>query len=398
MKTLEANITLPKAFQFLFEPSRFKGAYGGRGSGKSQSFAAAALLKAMEKKTRILCAREYQNSIADSVKSLLDDLIEEHKLESFFKSTKTEIRGRNGSQFIFNGLKIDPHKIKSMEGIDICWVEEANTVSQSSLDILIPTIRKEGSELWFTYNRKDKIEPVHKMLTMRLADNEDVIHKKINYDQNPFFPKVLRIDMEFDKRNDVGRYEHIWLGYPRVFSEAQVFYGKYKIEEFEAPDDTIFYFGADWGFSVDPSVLVRFFVDMARRKLYIDYEAYRHKVDVIDLPGLFDEIPESRKWIIKADSARPETISHMQKEGFKIKAAIKGQGSVEDGIEFLKGFQLIVHPRCVRVADELRLYSYKEDRLTGDILPVLLDKDNHCMDAIRYGSEGIRKKKKVLIG
>ena len=159
----DVNIEIPEVFQYLFEPARYKGAYGGRGAAKSWAFARAAIVKAMSSPLKILCGREYQKSINDSVKQLLDDTIDAHGLRGFFHSTNTQIKGVNGSQFLFEGLKHDPQKIKSMEGIDICWVEEANVVSAESLKYLIPTIRKEGSELWFSYNRKEEKEPVHEL-------------------------------------------------------------------------------------------------------------------------------------------------------------------------------------------------------------------------------------------
>ena len=147
---------------------------------------------------------------------------------------------------------------------------------------------------------------------------------------------------------------------------------------------------ADWGFSVDPSVLVRCRLD--GRRLYIDYEAYMVGCEIDQLPDLFDRVPDSRRWFITADSARPETISYMQKHGYpKINAAIKGAKSLEEGIEFLKTFDIVVHPRCIHTIDELETYSYKTDSLTNEILPILEDKRNHVIDALRYACEGVRK-------
>jgi phage terminase large subunit len=405
------NIDIPEPFQFLFKPARYKGAYGGRGGGKSWAFARALITLAMERPLKILCAREYQKSIKESVKQLLDDTIDAHGLRGFFQSTKTEIRGINGSLFIFEGLSHDTQKIKSLEGIDICWGEEANVLSAESLKYLIPTIRKDGSELWFSYNRKEEKEPVHEL---RLRDG--AVFVEVNYYDNPFFTETLRKEMQWDKAHDTGMYEHVWLGKPQVHSEAQVFYGKYRIENFDTPEDAVFYFGADWGFSVDPSTLVRCFVDADARKLYVDHEAYAVGVEIEDLPALFDTVPESRPpkkvevaegdkeaeipdvkvWQIKADSARPETISYMRRQGFNIVPAIKGKGSVEDGIEFMRSYQIVIHPRCKRTADEFRLYSYKTD-LGGNVTPKIEDKHNHCIDAVRYATEGIRRKRKVMI-
>ena len=139
------TVQIPDVFHYLFTPSRYKAAYGGRGSAKSHSFARALVIKASAEPLRILCCREIQKSIKDSSKRLLDDVIEVFELQEFFESTETEIRGKNGSLFLFAGLKTNPEAIKSMEGIDIAWVEEANRVSKRSLDLLIPTVRKANS-------------------------------------------------------------------------------------------------------------------------------------------------------------------------------------------------------------------------------------------------------------
>jgi phage terminase large subunit len=215
---------------------------------------------------------------------------------------------------------------------------------------------------------------------------------EMNFRDNPWFPQVLRDEMEYDKRRDPDKYAHIWLGEYQRNSEARVF-RNWSIEEFERPAGTIFRFGADWGFASDPSVLVRSSIEGNR--LYIDHEAYMVGCEIVNLPELFMSIPEAEKWPITADSARPETISHMQKHGFpKIFAAIKGPGSLEDGVEWLKSFDIIVHPRCVHTIDELMMYSYKTDPLTQKVLPILEDKKNHVIDALRYACEGARRAKK----
>jgi phage terminase large subunit len=391
------NIKIPKAFKPLFVPKRYKVVYGGRGGAKSASFSRALLVKAMQKQLRILCGREIQHTIADSVKKLLDDIIKQYELEGFYSSTNTEITGKNGSSFIFAGLKHNPLKIKSMEGIDIAWVEEADALSQESLDILIPTIRRDDSELWFSYNPRDENDPVHKMFVKEGRPNAWV--RKINYDENPWFPDVLRQEMEYDKSHDLDKYQHIWLGETLKLSEALVFRNKWRIEEFEMPPGTLFLYGADWGFSQDPTTLIRFSIDEAARVIYVDYEAYGVGVEIYDIPKLFDMVPGCRKWPIKADNARPDTISYLKKKhGFNIKGAKKGAGSVEDGIEFLKSFIIIVHPRCKNTAYELGSYKYKVDAKSGDILPLLEDKNNHLIDPMRYAVRHMYSKKEAKLG
>jgi phage terminase large subunit len=215
------------------------------------------------------------------------------------------------------------------------------------------------------------------------------IVRQVNYDGNPFFPAVLLQELEWDRKRDPEKYAHIWLGGYQKHSEARVF-KNWSVEEFERPPGTIYRLGADWGFSIDPSVMLRASIDGNR--LYIDHEAYRIGCEIVNLPDLFLQIPEAEKWPSVADSSRPETISHMKKHGFpKMAAAIKGPKSVAEGVSFLQSFDIVVHPRCTHLIDELTLYRYKTDPLTGQVLPMLEDKNNHCIDALRYACEGARR-------
>ena len=172
-------------------------------------------------------------------------------------------------------------------------------------------------------------------------------------------------------------------------SEARVF-RNWKVEEFDIDKNWILRQGADWGFSIDPSVLVQ--VAIEGKKLYVAYEAYKIGCEIDLLPDLFMTVPEAERWPIIADSARPETISYMQKHGFpKIMPAVKGARSLEEGVEFLRTFDIIVHPRCNHTINELTLYSYKKDPLTDKVVPILEDKDNHVIDSIRYACEAARR-------
>lgn len=392
---MSSSIKLPEAYRFLWQdksddnkPVRYRAVYGGRGSAKSHSFAQALVLKAAEKPLRIGCYREIQKSIRDSVKRLLDDKIRESGLTDFYESTDTEIRGPNGSLFIFGGLRTNPDAVKSTEGLDIAAVFEANKVSQRSWDLLIPTVRKPGSEIWAEWNPDSPNDPVDSMFRGESAPPGSIV-RRVNWDQNPFFPEVLKQELEWDRKRDPEKYAHIWMGEYQRNSETRVF-KNWTVEEFERPKGTIHRLGADWGFSIDPSVLIR--CDIEGNRLYVDYEAYRVGCEIVNLPELFMGVPEAEKWPIRADSARPETISHMQKNGFpKMQAAIKGANSVIEGVQFLQSLDIVVHPRCQHTIDELTMYSYKTDPQTGEILPLLEDKNNHVIDALRYACEGARR-------
>ena len=375
----------------LLEPSRYKGAWGGRGSGKSHMFAEMMLEEhIMNQSQSSVCVREIQKSLNQSVKRLLEMKIQEMNAGAYFEVQDAVIKSKKADgRIIFQGMQNHTaDSIKSLEGYDRAWVEEAQSLSQTSLDLLRPTIRKPGSELWFTWNPRQASDPVD-LLLRGPTPPKDANVIKVNYADNPWFPSVLKDEMEYDKRRDPDKYQHVWRGEYLQNSESRVF-RNWRIEDFDAPPDAIHRLGADWGFAVDPTTLVR--CHIIGRTLYIDHEAYMVGCEIVNTPELFMQVPEAEKWPIVADSARPETISHMRRNGFpKIMTAVKGPRSVEEGIEFLKNYTIVVHPRCTHTIDELTLYSYKTDPLTGKILPVLEDKKNHVIDALRYACEAVRR-------
>jgi phage terminase large subunit len=385
------KIDTPQWAEPLLKPARYKGAYGGRGSGKSHFFAEMMIEDhIIDPKRRSVCVREFQRSLAQSVKRLLELKIENLNAGLYFEVQDAVIKNTKGDGLIiFQGMQNHTaDSIKSLEGYDCAWVEEAQSLSQLSLDLLRPTIRKPNSELRFTWNPRQETDPVDSLLRGNNPPADSTV-VKVNYDDNPWFPDVLRDEMEYDKMRDPEKYSHVWSGNYLKKSQLRVF-KNWKVEEFDAPRDAVHRLGADWGFAVDPTVLIR--CHIIGRTLYIDYEAYMIGCEIINTPELFMQIPESEKWPITADGSRPETISHMRKNGFpKIMAAVKGPKSVEEGIEFLKNYDIVVHPRCVHTIDELTLYSYKTDALTGKILPILEDKKNHVIDALRYACEGVRR-------
>ena len=385
----ELRIQTPEVFEPLLEPARYLGAWGGRGSGKSHFFAELLIERCLMGKTDAVCVREVQRSLQQSVKKLLELKIEALRVGQHFEIQRDQIIGPQGGRIIFQGMQNHTSdSIKSLEGYDVAWVEEAQSLSQRSLDLLRPTIRKPGSQLWFSWNPSQDTDPVDVLLRGDQPPPGAVV-VKANYRDNPWLPEVLRDELEYDQRRDPDKFAHVWLGEYQRNSEARVF-KNWKIEEFDVAPEWILRQGADWGFSVDPSVLVQ--CAIVGRTLYVPYEAYRVGCEIDMLPDLFGQVPEAERWVTVADSARPETISYMQRHGFpRIVSAVKGAKSLEEGVEFLKSFDIVVHPRCQHLIDELTLYSYTTDPLTGQILPRLQDKDNHVIDALRYACESARR-------
>ena len=396
------DIATPEIFEPLLKPSRYKGAYGGRGGAKSWFFAEMLIEQCILHPTRAVCVREVQRSLEQSVKRLLEDVIVRMDVGSLFAVKHAWIETPHDGVIIFQGMKdATAESVKSLEGYTRAWVEEAQSLSQRSLDLLRPTIREDNSELWFSWNPRHATDPVDHFFRGATPPPDSIVVQS-TYRDNPWFPTVLRDEMEWDRGRDPEKYQHIWLGGYEKHSESRVF-KNWTIEDFETPSDASFFYGADWGFSVDPSVLVRCFpgptaVDEVTgkktpsRKLYIDREAYRIGVEIDHIPQLFDTVPGSRAWPIVADSARPETISYLQRNGFpKIQAAVKGKDSVKEGVIFLQGYDIVLHPRCVHTIDEFTMYSYKVDQLTGMVTPILEDKKNHVIDSVRYAVERLRR-------
>lgn len=377
--------TLTDWAQPLFAPRRYKCLFGGRGSGKSFAVADALLIEGLKRKIRVLCAREFQISIKDSVHALLKARIEVLGLEDFYIVQDATILGANGSSFIFKGVRHNVQSIKSMAGLTHCWLEEAQTVSAESWQVLVPTIREEGSEIWVTFNPLNKTDTVYQELVEKNRDN--AYTERVNWDRNPHFPSVLDEERRSMAATDPDAYHHIWEGGFWEKSDAQILNGKWMVDEFEPEQGWNGpYLGVDFGFAQDPTTLIRCWVHDNR--LYIEHESYAVGLELDHTADRWKlDVPECEKYVIRADSARPESISYLRRHGIpRIEGVAKGKGSVEDGIAHLRSYEkIVIHPRCKHTAEEARLYSYKTDRITGDVLPVVVDAFNHCIDAIRYG-------------
>jgi len=394
------DVSIPESLTFLLsENKRFKVAYGGRGSGKSHTFASALVLKSMTEPMRILCTREFQNSITDSVHKLLCDLIYKYGLGDHFTITQHSIKNLFGSEFIFKGLRNNISEIKSIENIKICWVEEAAKVSKNSWEVLIPTIRAAESEIWITFNPDEKTDATYQMFVENCPP--DCTSIKINYRDNPWFPEVLQKQVEYDKEFNYEKYMNIWEGDVRTISDAQIFKGKWIVKDFEEPNikdiyQCRYFYGVDWGFSRDPCAAVRCFIQ--DRCLYITHEVYKVGVELNHLPQFLNSVPDIKRNKSYGDCSRPEIISYLKRHGYNIHGSPKWAKSVEEGIEYLKSFEMIVvHSRCKNVQDELYYYSYEVDRNTGDILTRVRDKHNHTIDALRYAlADYIKRKVSIL--
>jgi phage terminase large subunit len=368
------------AFESFLSPRRFKVAYGGRGGGKTHDIAQMLLAMGLRKRMLIVCCRHIQNRIEESVYTKLVNLIDELDLHDDYEIKKNQIEGKNGTVFSFRGLYRNHTDIKGLEGADICWVEEAESIPRSVWEVLIPTIRKKGSEIWVSFNPDRPDDYTYTYFVEWGKDNDRFTHAFINYTDNIYCPQELIDEAELLRERDPVAYNNIYLGIPIINSDALIFKGRYEVREFETIANTTFYHGADWG-DTDPTVLVRCFI--SNGVLYVDMEAGGSNIDIDKLPAVFRTIPTSTKWPIIADSAWPQTIRYLQNRGFKVQKVKKHK--VEEGIKFLKGFdKIVIHPRCKGVVEEFGKYSYKVDKLSGEVTPIIVDKHNHFIDAIRY--------------
>jgi phage terminase large subunit len=223
IKDAVSRIRFPKKFEALFQPekTRYRIFYGGRGGAKSWCFARALLAKGTKQPMRILCAREFQTSIKDSVHKLLSDQIYELNMESFYEITQTTIRGINGTEFIFAGIKNNTNNIKSIEGIDIAWVEEAQSVSANSWNVLIPTIRKQDSEIWVSFNPELPTDDTWKRFVESPPESSVVV--KVNWNDNPWFPETLNLERLSLKSRDLSAYNNVWEGATRNTVDGAIF-------------------------------------------------------------------------------------------------------------------------------------------------------------------------------
>lgn len=404
--TVQLPIPAKLAPLFIAVDKRYRCSHGGRGSAKTRTFALMTAVKAYQASNNgesgvILCAREFMNSLEESSMEEVKQAIRAVPwLAAHFDIGEKYIRTIDRRvSYVFCGLRHNLDSIKSKARILLCWVDEAETVSETAWQKLDPTVREKGSEIWVTWNPERDGSATDKRFRKEAGD--DCVTVEMNYQDNPWFPDVLeQVRLNDQRRLDPATYAWVWEGAYLENSDKQVLAGKYRIAEFSGSlwkEAERLFFGADFGFAKDPNTLIRSFI--LHNRLYVEYEAYGEKTELDHMPALYDTVPGARDWPIKADAARPETISYLKRQGFNISAAEKWQGSVEDGIAHLRGFdEIIIHPRCKNVAREARMWSYKTDRITGEVLPKLADGNEHCWDGVRYSLDGYIKRKQQGVG
>lgn len=384
MEQKQTIVEIPQEFRRLFDNDwREAAVYGGRYSLKSHSVARYLLLKARMAKIRVACFREFQNSIAESSHQLLSDLIKQYEFTDFEITNNSIINKVTGSDFIFKGLYQNEQSVKSIEGIDIAWVEEAQTVSRESLEVLTPTIRKPGSQIVYTYNRLLEDDPVHTRLV--IEGRPDTLIINVNYDiaiKYGMIPDVILKEIEDDKKNRPALYKHKWLGEPNNL-ELKIYKDWNFIDEIPH-EARLTRRGLDFGYSVDPTCLVDIYE--YNGGFIIDEKIYQKGMSNRSIADFIRGLPQSHIQVI-ADSAEPKSIDEIYSYGVNITPAIKGPGSVYQGIQYVQAQRISVTKRSINTVKAYRNYIFKTDK-NGRVLQ---DPDDtvhewsNSMDAIRYG-------------
>jgi len=374
-------IDIPVEFKRLFDSDwREAAVYGGRFSLKSHTVGRVLLIKARQKRLRIGCFREFQNSIKESSHQLLTELIKEYDLKEFVVTDNAITNSITGSEFIFKGLRHNEQSIKSIEGIDIAWVEEAQTVSQTSLEVLTPTIRKDGSQIIYTYNRLLDEDPVHKRLVLEGRPNTLIIN--VNYDvalRYGWMPNVVRLEMESDRDNRPALYRQKWLGEP-TSQEGRIYKDWLEIES--VPHEAVLdRYGLDFGYTTDPTAIVA--VYRHNGGLILDEIAYLKGLSNKRIADII--LAQPRQALVVADSAEPKSIDEIASYGISIVPCQKGADSVRAGIQVVQSQRISYTKRSHNIRREYNQYIWRTDRDGRPISPnIPEDANNHGHDAIRY--------------
>jgi len=389
---MEIELELPpKIIANFAQPARHRVFHGGRGSGKTRSLAKMTAVKGYQfaeegREGVILASREHLNSLDESsLEEIKAAIRSEPWLHDYYEIGEKYVRTKNRRvSYAFAGLRHNLDSIKSKARILLNWTDEGEGVSEGAWRKLIPTIREGGSENWVSYNPESPESATHRRFIENPPSN--CIVTQINWRDNPWFPEVLEQERLDDQRLRPETYEHVWEGAFLTLTEAQVFSGKFIVDEFEpgAGWDGPYY-GIDFGFRPDPLAAVEVWIHA--NCLYVRREAYKTGIEIDGTTAFIKErLPRIAEYAARADSAEPKTISYLARNGLpRIEPVKKWPNSVMEGVRYMRGHEkIVVHPDCPGTAREFRLYSHATDRLTGDIKPEIIDANNHAIDAIRY--------------
>jgi phage terminase large subunit len=394
---MQLDLEFPEKLGFLFEPSRYKVLYGGRGSGKSWGVARALLTIGIHRPIRVLCARELQNSITDSVHALLADQIKTMGIEPFYEIQNTVIYGKNGTEFLFAGLKHNITKIKSFEGVDLCWVEEAQTVSKSSWDTLIPTIRKENSEIWITFNPELDSDETYKRFVVHPPSNAVV--QKVNWSDNPWFPQVLKDEKDDLKERDLDAYLNVWEGNTRQVLDGAVYANELRKAQEENRIKDV---------HIDLTISVSTFWDLGwsdLNSIWFVQTVPGGEVRVVDFYQNCQKTIDHYVQVLQTkgytyrDHWLPHDAEHKNMTGKSVKDIMQNMGlpiritpklSIADGINaarMLMNRCYFDQIRCAEGLQALRHYRYEVDPDTKLFSKTPLhDQNSHAADAWRYAA------------
>jgi phage terminase large subunit len=386
----------PDALQFLFEPARYKVLWGGRGGAKSWGAGRALLLQGLQQPIRVLCAREFQNSISDSVHKLLSDQIQAMCLGGFYTVKNAAIEGANGTEFSFAGLRHNVNKIKSFEGVDRVWVEEAQTVSKNSWEVLIPTIRKDSSEIWVTFNPELATDETYKRFVLNPPPN--AIVRKINYTDNPWFPAVLEQERKTLQANDPDAYLNVWEGNPRETLDGAIYANEIRKATQEGritrvPYDATKPVHTFWDLGWADNTSIWFAQAVGFEYRVIDFlqdsqKTVAHYVSELQARGYVygvDYLPHDAQAKSLAGAGR--SIEQLMRAAGRT-VRIVPRMSVADGINAARtifGNCWFDEAKCSDGLQALRHYRYEVDEITGQFSRnPLHDAASHAADAFRY--------------
>lgn len=403
------KIQIPDAFQELFQPKRYKVFYGGRGGAKSESICRALLLFGAQEKKRILCARELQGSIQDSVHKLLSDVISSNdNLRAFYEVQKATILGKNGTEFIFKGLKHNITEVKSMAGVDICFVEEAEKVSDQSWEVLIPTIRKDDSEIWISFNPKNLTDPTYQRFVVNATD--DMLVKKVSWRDNPFFPEVLEKERLALLEQDLDAYNHIWEGEPDLRRNGAI-YAKQILAAREdgritnVPYDPSCEVFTAWDLGFGDATAIWWLQFVGRELRWLEY--YENCGEQLDH---YVSIVKSKPYNYKAHylphdgghgNIRGESVSIQLMQMGLQNEILEREQDINAGIELTRqamAYSVFDQNKCADGIKALEAYSYKwnEERMTFSKSP-LHDWSSNGADAARYAARAASMNKGGLL-